>query len=134
LVFNAGMATNDPWKDTTSPDGRYVCIVSPSEWAASQWVMADALQCNEQILFNPPGDWSFENRIWTSSHTLRLEGRRFPGATPGITLILDPDALNGTIELDATDSRVTSSRVPAAPTGSRPFAVLLAWLNDYPKT
>jgi hypothetical protein len=126
---------DDYWTRTTSPDGSFVWIVSPAEWANSQWVLAGTLWRKDPAssLFNPPGDWSFESRDWVSPRTLKLVGRRFPGVMPGITLTLNVDALTGSIEIDAGDSRARPRRTPMAPDGTQPFSLLLSWLHAYPK-
>jgi hypothetical protein len=126
---------DDIWRNTTSPDGAYVWKVQPAEWAASQWVMSGELwrETPPARLFIPPGDWSFETRVWTSARAIALDARRFPGVMPGITLTLDAEALTGTIALDASDTRVPPRKPPAAPSGTQPFAVLLSWLQAYPK-
>lgn len=119
---------------TTSPGGDFVWIVSPAEWAASQWVLAGELWRKDPLtnLFRPPDDWSFEGRDWILPSTLRLDGRRFRGVMPGITLTLDVGTVTGIIEVDAGDLRVGARPPPEAPTGMQPFSVLLAWLTAYP--
>jgi hypothetical protein len=116
---------------TTSSGGDFVWIVSPAEWAASQWVLAEELWRKDAptCLFRPPDDWSFEGRDWI--FPLRLDGRRFPGVMPGITLPLDVGTVPGIVEVDAGDRRVRARPPPAAPTGMQPFSVLLAWLTAY---
>ena len=119
---------------TTCPSGDFVWTVAPEEWAPSQWVLAGELWRKNPPagLFKPPEDWSFEDRDWISSGTLKLEGRRYPGIMPGITLTLDVKRLTGIVEVDAGDRRLGASNPPGAPAGQQIFSDLLSWLAAYP--
>jgi len=128
---------DDYWTKTTSADGAYVWIVKAWEARMSLWVMAGALHQTSPrtLLFEPPEEWSFEERAWTSKSELRLVGRRYPGGLPGIVLTLDVPGRRGTIALhepDALpDAQGGKAKAPAPPSGSQPFDLLLHWLEAY---
>lgn len=128
---------DDYWTKTTSPHGTYVWIVKAWEARMSHWVMAGALYevSPRTLLFEPPDDWSFEDRTWTSNDELRLVGRRYPGGLPGVVLTLDVPGRRGTIALHepyaSPDAHGGKVKVPAPPDGPQPFDVLLLWLRAY---
>lgn len=134
---------DDYWTKTTSPDGAHVWVVSPWDVKMSHWIMQGALwrASPEAKLFEPPSDWSFENRTWPSNDVLRLEGRRYPGRLPGITLTLEVRAERGTLETEnlaklqsaGSYARVKPDEVPVPPVGPQPFDALLRWLEAFPK-
>jgi hypothetical protein len=124
-----------------SPDGAFVWISSPHEVRMSHWIECGILvrQRDQKVLFDAGSDWSFERVTWTGA-LIELEGRKYPGAFPGVCVVLDVPKESGTIaceDLAALHARglydwVAAQSVPAAPSGARSFGELLRWLRAYP--
>lgn len=124
-----------------SPDRAFVWLVRAQEVRMSHWIECGILvrQLDQDVLFDAGSVWSFERVTWTGD-LLALEGRKYPGAFPGVRVVLDMRQASGTIACDDLPKLhaaglydwVRPGSVPVAPSGSRPFAELLRWLEAYP--
>ena len=123
------MASDDGWwTKTTSPDGAHVWLVDAEEVKMSHWILGGVLARTDpkEKLFRAPSGWSFETRTWEGSGVLLLEGRRYPGRLPGITLRIDLAARTGVIEAPHAPG------VPLAPPDARPLDEIERWLDAFP--
>jgi len=135
---------DDYWTRSTSPDRLHVWIVSAYDVKMSHWILGGALYRRdpEAKLFAAPAGWSFDTRTWLSTDALKLEGRRYPGRLPGITLTIDLRSATGTIVSDdlaalqrsGSFTGLSASEVPGAPRGSLPFDAIVRWLEAFPAT
>jgi len=126
-----------------SPGGEYVWVVSAYEVRMSHWIEAGALFHVDRPgapIFSAPDSWSFETRTWRSDTLLELEGRKYPGAMPGLRLTIDARRELGSIALDdlaALHARgsygwVRAHDVQPAPEGMQPLREISRWLDAYP--
>ncbi len=126
------MASDDDWwTKTTSPDGAYVWLVDAQEVKMSHWIVGGALERTEpkERLFRAPHGWSFETRTWEPGGVLVLEGRRYPGRLPGITVRIDLASRTGVIEAPEAPE---APGVPLAPAGARSLDEIERWLEAFP--
>ena len=107
----------------------------------SHWIECGVLvrQRDQKVLFDAGSDWSFERVTWTGE-SLALEGRKYPGAFPGVRVVLDVENELGTIVCEDLAAHhaaglyawVDAESVPEAPSGARSFGELVRWLEAYP--